>query len=138
MKRSTFPFALFAVLVAGCAAAPPDQPPPEHVLGKYTFHETGKLVKHPWILDAVLVLERDAQFTLEVNFNIDNDDEHETFYGSVHVEGDKVILHHADGGDHNEIHEFVMEGNTLKPKLGWGARLALKGLKFDPVFVKAE
>jgi hypothetical protein len=137
MNRFTFCFAL--ALVAGCSAAGDDQPPPEHVIGKYVYQDTGRLAKHPWTVNAALVLERDAQYTLELNFNIDNDDEHDTSYGTYRVVGDKLLLDPADETDgHGEFDEFTIAGDRLTPRLGWGARLALKGLKAKPVFVKAE
>lgn len=136
MRSSTF--GLLGLLLAGCVAAGNDAAPPEHILGKYTYQDNGRLAKHPWTLDAALVLERDAQYTLELNFNIDNDDEHETTYGTYRVDGNKLILDPADGSEHEAINEFIIEGDRLRPKLGWGSRLALKGLKVNPVFVKAD
>ena len=129
---------LACLLFTGCAAAGNDAPPPEHVIGKYTYQDNGRLAKHPWTVDAALVLERDAQYTLELNFNIDNDDEHEATYGTYRVDGNKLILDPADGSEHDAINEFTIEGDRLTPKLGWGSRLALKGLKVNPVFVKAD
>ena len=136
MKGITLSIAL--MLVAACAGTGPDQPPPDYVIGKYTYQDTGKLAKHPWKVNASLVLERDAQYTLELNFNIDNDDEHETSYGTYRVVENKLILDPADGTDYDDFEEFTIEDGRLVPKLGWGARLALKGLKANPVFVKAE
>ena len=136
MKRFTFCFVL--ALLSSCAAAGNDQPPPEHLLGKYTYQDTGRLAKRPWAVEAALVLERDAQYTLDVNLNVDNDDEHESSYGSYRVKGDMLILDPAHENKDSEAHEFLIEGDRLTPKLGWGARMALKGLKINPVFVKAD
>jgi hypothetical protein len=136
MKRITFGIAL--MLLGGCAAAAPDQPPPDYIVGKYTFQDKGTVAKHPWYVDAVLVLERDAQYTIELNFNIDDDDEHETSYGTYRVQDNQLLLDPADESDSDDFNEFTIAGNRLTPKLGWGARLALKGLKVHPVFVKAE
>lgn len=135
MKRFTFCFVL--ALVSSCAAAGNDQPP-EHLIGKYTYQDTGRLAKRPWAVDAVLVLERDAQYTLDVNLDVDNDDEHESSYGSYRVKGDRLILDPAHENKDSEAHEFLIDGDRLTPRLGWGARLALKGLKVTPVFVKAD
>ncbi len=135
MKRITLGLAL---LVAACAAAEPDQPPPDYIVGKYSYQDKGTIARHAWYVDAALVLERDAQYTIELNFNIDNDDEHETSYGTYRVEGTKLLLDPADGHDSDHFNEFTIAGDRLTPKLGWGARLALKGLKVSPVFVKAE
>ncbi len=84
------------------------------------------------------MLDADAQYTLDLRIHIDEDDEHETSYTTYSVVGDKLILDSADGSEYDDFDEFTIEGNRLVPKLGWGARLALKGLKLNPVFVKAD
>jgi hypothetical protein len=130
--------ALTALALAGCAGTHSEQAPPEHLIGKYAYQGKGTVANVPWAVDAALVLERNAQYTLDLRLNIDDDDEHETGYGSYRVEGDKLILEPADESNYDDFDEFTIEGDRLVPKLGWGAKLALKGLKVDPVFVKAE
>jgi hypothetical protein len=130
--------ALIVLALAGCAGTHTEQAPPEHLIGKYAYQGKGTLAKHPWSVNAALVLERDAQYTLDLRLNVDDDDEHETSYGTYRVQDDKLILDPADGSDHDEFNEFMIQDNRLVPKLGWGAKLALKGLKLNPVFVKAE
>lgn len=136
MTRTTLMLALLAL--TGCAATGSDQPPPEHVIGKYAFQDKGTLAKHPWTVNAALVLDRDAQYTLDLRLLVDGDDEHETSYGTYRVDGDKLILDPADDSNYDDFDEFTIEGDRLVPKLHWPARLALKGLKINPVFVKAE
>jgi hypothetical protein len=136
MKR--FNVGLCLLLIAACAGTQGDAPPPEHIIGKYAFHEKGTFAKFPWDIGATLILERDAQYTLDLDVDIDGEEEHESHYGTYHVSGDKLVLDPAEGSSHGEFQEFTIAGNRLTPKLGWGARLALKGLKVNPVFVKAE
>lgn len=126
------------LLVAACAGAHNDAAPPSELVGKYTYQDRGTLAKHPWNVNVGLVLDADAQYTLDLRIHIDEDDEHETSYGTYSVVGDKLILDPADGSEYDDFDEFTIEGNRLVPKLGWGARLALKGLKLNPVFVKAD
>jgi hypothetical protein len=136
MKRITV--ALTALALAACAGTHTEEAPPEHLIGKYAYQGKGTLVKHPWTVNAALVLERDAQYTLDLRVHIEDDDEHETSYGTYRVQGDKLILDPADGSSYDDFDEFAIEGDRLVPKLGWGARLAFKGLKVNPVFVKAD
>lgn len=133
-----FTLALTVLALAACAGTHSDEPPPEHLIGKYDYQGKGTVAKHPWTVHAALVLERDAQYTLDLRFNIDDDDEHESSFGTFRVHENRLILDPADGSDHGDFDEFTIDGNRLVPKLGWGARLALKGLKVNPVFVKAE
>jgi len=126
------------LLVAACAGTHTDEPPPKELIGKYTYQDRGTLAKHPWNVNVSLVLDADAQYTLDLRLHIGDDDEHETSYGTYSVAGDKLILDPADGSEYDDFDEFTIDGNRLVPKLGWGARLALKGLKLTPVFVKAE
>jgi uncharacterized protein YceK len=136
MKRITLSLAI--AVLSGCGTAHPDEAPPEHMIGKYTYQDGGSIAKHPWNVDAALVLERDAQYTLELNFKIADEDEHETSYGTFYVDGDKLILDPADESGRHDITEFSIKGDRLTPKLGWGTRVALKGIKAKPVFVKAD
>ena len=122
--------------VAACASNRTD--PPEHLLGKYVFEDKGSVRNHPWHVKADLVLERDAQYTLDFRINIKDENENESSYGTFYVDGDKIVLEPADDVDQSDLTEFQIQENRLIPKLGWGARLALKGLKVKPVFVKAE
>jgi hypothetical protein len=121
MTRFTL-IALFGVL-ASCAGSRTDQQPPDRVVGKYAFQAAGSIAKHPWNANAVLLLERDAQYTLDFRFLVD---------------GDKLFLEPADGTEMDDLDEFTIQGNRLVPKLAWPAKLLAKGLKVNPVFVKAE
>jgi hypothetical protein len=136
MKTLMFPAFAFALLA--CAGTRADQVPPEHVIGKYEYAGSGSVAKHAWRANAELILDRDAQYTMDIRFRIADEDEHETGYGTYRVRGDKVILEPADGTEMDDFDEFTIQNNRLVPKLGWPARLALKGLKVNPVFVKAE
>ena len=133
----TVAFAVLLVSLTACAAKRPDLPP-EHVIGKYVFAGKGSVAKHPWDVKADLILERDGQYTLDLRVHIEDEDEHESSYGTYSVDGDRLILEPADNFDHDDLKEWRIEDNRLVPKLGWPARLALKGLKVAPVFVKAE
>lgn len=131
--------ALAVLVLTACAGTHADDaPPPEHVIGKYSYQEKGTLAKHPWNVAAALVLERDAQYTLDLRIDIDGDDDHETSYGSYRVDGDRLILDPADGSEYDDLEEFTIQDDRLVPRLGWGAKLVLKGLKVNPVFVKAD
>lgn len=137
MKQITL--AVTVLALAACTGTHTEEaPPPEHMIGKYAYQGKGSLAKHPWTVNAAIVLERDAQYTLDLRVNIDDDDEHETSYGTYRVRENRLILDPADGSDYDDFDEFTIDGNRLVPKLGWGAKLALKGLKVNPVFVKAE
>jgi hypothetical protein len=136
MTRFTL-IALFGVL-ASCAGSRTDQQPPDRVVGKYAFQASGSIAKHPWNANAVLLLERDAQYTLDFRFLVDDETEHETGYGTYRVDGDKLFLEPADGTEMDDLDEFTIQGNRLVPKLAWPAKLLAKGLKVNPVFVKAE
>jgi hypothetical protein len=124
--------------LAACAGTNADQVPPDHVIGKYAYLGAGSIAKHAWNANAVLILERDAQYTLDLRFHVDDEDEHETSYGTYRVSGDKLILEPADGTEMDGLDEFTIQGNRLVPRFAWPAKLALKGLKVNPVFVKAE
>ena len=136
MKQITLALAVLAM--AACADTHTEEAPPEHLIGKYAYQGQGTIAKHPWTVNVALILERDAQYTLDLRVNIDDDDEHETSYGTYRVQDDKLFLDPADGHNYDDFDEFTIEGDRLVPKLGWGARLAFKGLKVNPVFVKAE
>ena len=127
-----------AAVFSSCGTAHPDEAPPEHIIGKYTYRDGGSIANHPWKVDAALVLERDAQYTLELHLNIADEDEHETSYGTFYVDGEKLVLDPADESGRHDITEFAIAGNRLTPKLGWSTRVALKGIKASPVFVKAD
>ena len=123
---------------AACANTRAEAPPPEHVVGKYVYEGTGSIAKMPWQAKADLLLERDGQYTLDFRLDIDDEKEHETSYGSFYVEGDKLVLDPADGSDHEDLKEFRIGDRRLTPEFGWTAKVAFKGLKVDPVFVKAD
>ena len=129
--------AALLLAIAGCGARH-TEPPPEHLIGKYVFEDKGSIRKHPWDVKAALVLERDGQYSLDFQINIHDEKENEAGYGTYYVEGDRLVLDPADNVDQDDLTEFQIQGSRLIPKLGWGARMALKGLKVDPVFVKAE
>lgn len=133
------------LVLAGCAAAPGDRtPPPDWVVGTYTYTGNGTVVgKFPWDAKSDLVLDKDGQYTMTFTVHIDDDEggdsDTDEDYGSYRVEGTRLILEpvkkDGDGGD------LVLDirGNRLEPAIPWPARLALKGFKIpDPVFVKAD
>ena len=70
MFKRLFPL----VLVAACAAAPGDRPPPpESVIGTYRYSASGSVAgKFPWDAQSDLVLDRDGQFTLKFTVHIDD------------------------------------------------------------------
>ena len=135
--KGAFYTALILSLTA-CGANRPDEPPPEHVIGKYTYVGKGSVAKQNWDARAELLLERDGQYTLDLRLHIADEDEHETSFGTYYVTGDKLVLEPADENEHDGFEEFVIRENRLEPKMGWQAKLGLKALKVDPVFVKAE
>ena len=133
------------MLVAGCAAAPGDHPPPpEYVIGTYRYSASGSVAgKFPWDAQSDLVLDRDGQFTLKFTVHIDDkeggDTDSDEEYGSYYVEGDVLTLEPAEGSDGDKPLTFNIIGDRLEPKIRWPARVALKGFRIpDPVFVKAD
>jgi hypothetical protein len=133
------------VLVAACAAAPGDHPPPpESVIGTYRYSASGSVAgKFPWDAQSDLVLDRDGQFTLRFTVHIDDkeggDTDSDEDYGSYYVEGDVLTLEPADGSDSEKGFTFNIIGNRLEPNLPWPERAVLKGFRIpDPVFVKAD
>ena len=132
------------LLLTACAAGNnADAPPPEWIVGKYHYSGSGKVAgKFPWEAKSDLVLDHDGQYTLSVSVHISDskggDTDEDESYGSYYVDGDRLILHPADeqGSDEDA---FLIRGNRLVPKIGWPARLAMKGFRVsDPVFVKSE
>lgn len=132
-----------ALLLSACAATPPDAPPPRWIVGKYQYSGNGIVAgKFPWDAKARLVLDPDAQYTLSVQIHVNDekggDTDEDESYGSYYVEGNRLVLLPADEND-GGAEEFVVRNGRLTPKLGWPARLALKGFKVpDPVFVKTQ
>lgn len=130
------------MLLGACGATPPDQPPPEWVVGTYRYSGSGSVVKKfPWSAKADLVLDRDGQYTLSVTVHVEDekggDTDTEEGYGSYYVEGNRVVLQPVDKD--GDVDEFEIQGDRLIPKVGWAARLAMKGFKIpDPVFVKSK
>jgi hypothetical protein len=128
----------FLLGTTACGANRPEDPPPEHVIGKYRYVGKGSVAKQNWDARAELLLERDGQYTLDLRLHIADEDEHETSFGTYYVTGDKLVLEPADENEHDGFDEFLIRGNRLEPKMGWHTKLGLKALKVQPVFVKAD
>ena len=142
MLKRLLPY--FMLLVTACGTTHSETAPPEWLIGKYHYTGNGRIAKKfPWDAKADLVLDRDAQYTLNVTVHINDekggDTDTEDSYGTYRVEGDRLILEPANEDDDGDTEEFEIRGRQLVPKIGWPARLALKGFRIpDPVFVKSE
>lgn len=137
-RYAVLPLAL--MIVSACGATQSDGAPPDWLIGKYHYSGNGTIAKRfPWDAKADLVLDRDKQYTLKVTVHINDDeggdtDEDES-YGTYYVSGDRLVLQPVDGDEET----FDIHGRKLVPRIGWPARMALKGMKIgDPVFVKSE
>jgi hypothetical protein len=133
-----------AVLLAGCAAKQAEGPPPAWIVGKYHYAGSGTVAgKFPWQAKSDLVLDRDGQYTLSVSVHIDDekggDTDSDDSYGTYFVDGNKLILEPASEDDSDDAEQFEIHGKKLVPRIGWTARLAMRGFKVpSPVFVKTE
>ena len=139
MYRKLLPFALF---LAACGAGRSDDPPPDWIVGKYHYAESGTVAgKFPWEVKSDLILEKDGQYTLSIMIHLDDeqggDTDTDESYGAYYVEGRKVFLEPAREQDAS-IPEFEVRDGRLIPKMNWATRLAMKGMKVDPVFVKTN
>ena len=132
----------FLLLAGACGATHNDTAPPDWLIGKYHYVANGTVAKKfPWDAKANLVLDHDGQYTLDFTVHINDDKGGDTdsdeSYGTYRVKGTKLILEPAN--DDGDVKEMEIQGDRLVPKIGWPARLALKGFRIpDPVFVKSE
>jgi len=133
------------LLLAGCAAKQAEGPPPAWIVGKYQYSASGTVArKFPWQAKSDLVLDRDGQYTLAFSVHITDekggDTDSDDSYGTYYVDGNKLILEPAnDQNSDDDVEQLEIEGNRLVPRIGWTARLALRGFRIpDPVFVKTD
>ena len=132
------------LLMGACGVSHPESAPPEWLIGTYQYSGSGRIAKKfPWSAKADLVLDHDGQYTMNVTVHVNDDKggdtDTEESYGTYRVDGNRLFLQPAKEDKDGDVEEFEIRGRQLVPKIGWPARLALKGFRIpDPVFVKSE